>query len=391
MAVYKLENVIQHYAWGSPDDIPRLIGLPNKQGVPFAEIWMGAHPQAPSRIPALGTDLQTYVKDNAERVFNSPVSDGKLPFLFKVLAASSPLSLQAHPDLHQAAAGFDRENRAGIPLNSVQRNYKDPNHKPEIIVALTPFWAMSGFLSSSAIEENLTMFTSPAAQCLLSALKKGGIQSFFHLLVTMEASTVKHLLSELAALASERTGPVWDWIKVLCRIYPEDPGCLGPLFLRVIKLHPGEGMYVPAGTLHSYLSGMGVELMASSDNVLRGGLTQKHIDIPELIKVLCFEETTPAILHPESGNTCLLEYDTPAKEFHLSRIQGAADCLPLRLHNRGPSILLNTGDSVVCSWEGQYMDVAKGESVFIEGVTGSISIQECRGKELSLFRAGHPA
>jgi mannose-6-phosphate isomerase len=338
LKIYKLENTVKHYVWGSPEWIPGLLGR-EVSGEPWAELWMGVHPEGPS---------QTTV--NGKRRPLSELAD--LPFLLKFLAAGSPLSIQAHPDSSQAREGFERENRAGIALSAPERNYKDPNHKPEILCALSPFTAMAGFREEAEAEELLKLLRG--TEKLREALR-GGYGEFLSLLFGSGEDEKKAL--NRAALEAESGG---NRALALCgefaRSYPADPGILSPLYLNVIELEPRQGIFVPAGILHAYVRGFAVECMAASDNVLRGGLTPKHVDIKELFRILRFEPFKPAILNPLPGPG-YYSYQKSCGEFSLFLC-------------RGPAAELEAGgDAIIAVTEGRAEleggSLKQGESAFI--------------------------
>lgn len=329
IAIWKLENAIQNYAWGSRTAIAELLGRPSPAAEPEAELWLGAHPKAPSRRAADGASLADLIAAAPEAVLGGAVAqrfDGRLPFLFKVLAAARSLSIQAHPDLEQAREGFARENSEGIPLDAPCRNYRDDNHKPEIICALDDFWALCGFrpvaavvdafgaLGIDVLEDEVRVF----AQCP----DREGLREFFTALMTLGADRRAAVVEAVRLAAGQRAGddPGYRWILNLARQHPGDIGVLAPLFLNVVHLTPGQALYQPAGELHAYLQGTGIELMANSDNVLRGGCTPKHVDVPELLHVLTFATGRPDVLDPPRDGHCRT-YATPAPEFLLREIR----------------------------------------------------------------------
>jgi mannose-6-phosphate isomerase len=401
-AIYKLQNSIKHYEWGSPEWIPELLDAPNEDHIPWAELWMGVHPEGPSKI--ISPDGET--EELGELISKNPTEFlgeerakifGGLPFLFKVLAAEKPLSIQAHPSLTQAANGWDRENTIGIPLDSPERNYKDPNHKPEIICALSPFTAMAGFREPREIKANLEDFLQNAPLSLVTALSplkealegenplKTFLQELFSLtpfvrraLGAYAKGTYVHnssaqnggqlgLLEKISQYSEEK-----KLISQFTKYFPDDPAIISPLYLNLIQLNPGEALYLPAGVLHAYVYGLGVELMANSNNVLRGGLTPKHIDIPELLRVLDFSPFKPEILKGvdeasesthSSGSTLPVgeyEYPVPFKEFSLSVIQG------------GDYIYLETGPSIVLVTQGELKINSAAETVLKKGESAFI-------------------
>jgi mannose-6-phosphate isomerase len=342
MDLLPLTNPIQHYAWGSPTAIPELLGRHDLEGRPCAELWMGAHPKAPSavdsdsRSAASGgvgkRDLLSLIEEDPTRVLGADVAarfGGRLPFLFKVLAAERALSIQAHPRKDQAEEGFAREDAAGIPRDAANRNYRDDNHKPELICALSEFWALRGFRPIPEIVEEFRGIAGlrDAAADLGRDPTADGLSRFFRTLMSLpdaeRAETVRAAV-DLAQRKAAETGapPRYGWTTTLFEQYGEDIGVLASLYLNCIRLEPGQGLFLPAQTLHAYLSGTGVEIMANSDNVLRGGLTSKHIDVQELLSSLEFSDDAPVVLQPEPTEaSCLRRFDTPAAEFELSRVE----------------------------------------------------------------------
>ena len=332
-----LKNIIQEYAWGSRTAILELLGQSVPADKPQAELWMGAHPKAPSQVLADGLwrSLPEVIQESPEETLGQEVAarfSNKLPFLFKVLAAAKPLSIQAHPNKEQAGQGFARENELGIPLDAPHRNYRDDNHKPEIICALTPFWALNGFRK---IEETLSLLEEariPGLAEIVSSLRshpnRDGLKKFFNDLMTTDSGKQRKIVEQAVNSAEKRTHEesVWTWMIKLNEEYPGDMGVLSPIFLNLIRLEPQQAMYLPAGELHGYLEGVGIELMANSDNVLRGGLTPKHIDVQELLAVLNFTDGDLNILSPENLTPGEAIYSTEAEEFVLSviRIKKAA-------------------------------------------------------------------
>jgi mannose-6-phosphate isomerase len=327
-----LKNTIQEYAWGSRTAIPELLGQSVPAGKPQAELWMGAHPQAPSQVLADGLwrSLPEVIQESPEETLGQKVAarfSNKLPFLFKVLAAAKPLSIQAHPNKKQAGQGFARENELGIPLDAGHRNYRDDNHKPEIICALTPFWALNGFRkieeTLSLLEEARIAGLAEMVSFLRSHSNRDGLKEFFNHLMTTDSGKQGKIVEQALNSAEKRAHeePVWTWIVKLNEEYPGDIGVLSPLFLNLVRLEPQQAMYLPAGELHGYLEGVGIELMANSDNVLRGGLTPKHIDVQELLGVLNFTDGDLNILSPENLTSGEAIYRTEAEEFVLSVIK----------------------------------------------------------------------
>jgi mannose-6-phosphate isomerase len=385
--IFKLKNHIKQYDWGSPDWLPQLLGVDNKERKPWAELWMGIHQEGPSEIEYEGAaiGLSELINQEPCRYLGSEIGSrfGTLPFLFKALAAGKPLSIQAHPSLVQAQAGWDRENQAGIPLKASNRNYKDPNHKPEILCALRDFRAMSGFRECPEIVKRLEMlaeFGPDSTQTALGSLSRiltssdeqpQRLRMFFKALFSL-SSAVKRELSvcvktyqEALVKAHPEYSREWETAAYFAELYPGDPAAIAPLYLNVIDLRPGQAIYIPAGILHAYISGFGVELMANSDNVLRGGLTSKHIDLEELLHILDFTPFNPEILNPQGTI-----YPTSCKEFTLSVMTGLNNN-PLYCHTKaGPAIVLVTQGTLTIRYlnSSEVCVLKQGESAFISAL-----------------------
>lgn len=323
-----LDNPVQEYAWGSKTFIARLLGNGSPSERPQAELWMGAHPQGTSRVfwGDRWLSLSEMIQRDPSGILGPSVSakfSNRLPFLFKVLAASNPLSIQAHPNREQAFRGFEEENRRKIPLTAPHRNYRDDCHKPEVLCALTGFWALKGFRPAEEIRLLLNRAGIRSADLPeLDPEHKGGVKSLFRALLTMAVEKQRQIVSRVvsAARAEGPSDPVADWIVKLHEAFPDDMGVVAPMLLNLIRLEPGEALPVEAGELHCYLGGAGIEVMANSDNVLRGGLTEKHVDLSELMKILTFSPCEKKILHPEARGNAEWCYAGGAEEFLLSRI-----------------------------------------------------------------------
>ncbi len=395
LGISLLENPIRHYAWGSHTAIARLQRRPNPTAQPEAELWMGAHPSAPSRIRNgdAWLPLTDVLRDASKEVLGSRVATrfgSDLPFLFKVLAASEPLSIQAHPDATQARDGFERENAAGVPLDAPNRNYRDPHPKPELICALTPFWALRGFRNADAIVEALRDFKIEELAPEIEALGREGDgvghRHFFESIMNADADRVARAVSQAVLPAAE--SPTSRWFAKLAVAYPQDVGALAPLFLNVVRLEPGEAMYLGAGELHSYLEGVGIEIMANSDNVLRGGLTKKHVDVSELSRTLKFDSGDPAILRPTARSTGECVFETDASEFELAVLRLERGTTWSSGSSRGPEIWLVTeGDVEVHDpTSGQTLAISQGESAFIPDRVDPYQLMGVG----TLYRAGVP-
>jgi len=383
-----LKNSIQEYEWGSKTAIPELLGRAEPTEKPQAELWMGAHPKAPSSVYCDGVwrSLLEVIAQNPEEVLGRETAhrfSNELPFLFKVIAAAKPLSIQAHPNLDQAKEGFLRENENGIPLGAVNRNYRDENHKPEIICALTPFWALNGFRQGKEILRLLGEIRVPLLEEALASLRnhssRQGLKGFFNHLMTMEKDTQVKIVKEVAAYAERRTErePVWTWIARLHKEYPGDMGVLSPAFLNLVRLEPQQGMYLPSGELHSYLEGVGIELMANSDNVLRGGLTAKHIDVKELLNILNFSEAKVNILRPGRVASGEAVYLTEAAEFALSMVTVSEGVSFIGARKRSAEMMICTkGEATVTDLgDGETTGFTRGTSIIVPAAVEQYRIE----------------
>jgi mannose-6-phosphate isomerase len=367
--VFRLENSVQPYAWGSVTAIPHLLGLPSTGG-PQAELWLGAHPSAPSKVN--GLSLETIISAAPGPMLGAPVEQRfgpRLPFLLKVLAAAKPLSLQAHPSLAQAQAGFSTEEAAGVPRSAAHRNYKDPNHKPELICALTPFRALCGFRRVADTKALLSGLGVPALAPFLEALATGGLRSLFERVMKVPSNERAPLVASVVAACASRPPATFAAecanAVALEREYPGDVGIIGALLLNLVTLKPGEALALGAGNLHAYLEGTGVELMANSDNVLRGGLTPKHVDVPELLRVLDFSDGPVTIVVPRGAPEAI--YPTPFPDFRLSRLDvEAAFTLP----RNGPDLLLCVEGEVHVN----ELALARGQSAFAAFDDGALRL-----------------
>lgn len=393
--LYYMKNTIQHYDWGSLTALPEILGEPNSENLPMAELWMGAHPKAPSTLLIAGAanrPITELIAENPQGMLGPDVV-GKfgpsLPFLFKVLTAAKPLSIQAHPNLEQARKGFDRENAASSPI----RVYADRNHKPELLCALTPFVALCGFREAGQIQSNLGMLQIPQIDALTAPLSPGDpqiLRDFFSGLMQLppeDKAAVTSLAVERAAQFTPGHAP-FVWLQKLHATYGNDIGILSPLFLNLVHLMPGEALYLSAGVLHSYLEGAGMEIMASSDNVLRGGLTRKHMDIEELIQVLTFDTAEVPILQPQSLNAAESIYKTPAEEFQLS-VLTPDDNHPAACAGRDrPEILFCASGNARISGEPleKPWELRRGQSIFVPAEMPRLSIEG----QAQIFRASVP-
>ncbi len=377
----KLRNTIRHYAWGSKEELSHFL---NKapSGEPEAELWMGAHRSAPSHVQldgGISKPLDALIAEDPQGVLGEAVvrSFGpRLPFLFKLLAAGQPLSLQAHPDKAQAEAGFARENAKSIPVDAGNRNYRDDNHKPEIICALTPFWALRGFRPLEQIETFLEKVDSPViaepVSCLRESPGKESLRQLFGAIMNLPKEQQQQLVHDVLMYAETQAhaSDEASWLLRLNQEYPGDIGVVGAALLNLVKLEPGQAMYLPAGELHAYLSGVGMELMANSDNVLRGGLTPKHVDVDELLKTLGFEARPVQILTPEHHREGEAIYRTPSREFALSTIRVEDGQVFHSGPRSGVEVLFCRTGELVFDNDGRQLAVSKGESLVAPAAAG---------------------
>ncbi len=372
-----LQNTVLHYAWGSPTSLPQLLGKENPSGRPWAELWMGAHPKAPSLVNCDGrwVSLKDLIEQHPQDMLGHRAAarfKNTLPYLLKVLAVAKPLSIQAHPSLEQAKAGFERENKQGIALNASQRNFKDENHKPECICAMSEFYALCGFRN---ITDIVAMMSASCPQGLADELKNlkknsdsSGLKTFFIALMNMDSRRRKRVIDEaLQNIDKFSDQRLKHWIKKLATEYPTDIGILSPIFLNLICLEPGQALFLPAGELHAYLEGLGIELMANSDNVLRGGLTVKHIDISQLVNVIQFRPRTVDILSAAATGGNEKIYYNPSEEFILSSICIAGQSCYESSPSRSIEILLCTdGKASVKDYGAKHIfEIEKGDSVIV--------------------------
>jgi mannose-6-phosphate isomerase len=377
--VNTLRNAVRPYAWGSRTAIATLLGRQIPAPHPEAELWLGAHPGDPSRVVgADGTErslLELVADDPAGQLGMDVLArwGTRLPFLLKILAAEEPLSLQAHPSPEQAAAGFAHEEAAGIPRDAPNRNYPDPTAKPELLCALTEFHALAGFRDPHRTVKLLRMVETagiaPYVELLAAQPNSHGLRALFTTWITLPPPVLDKLEPELldACVAHVREHGEFELecrtILQLGEAYPGDAGVLAALLLNRVVLAPGEAIFLPAGNLHSYLQGTGVEILANSDNVLRGGLTPKHVDVPELLRVLDFSWGDIPVLRGEPvDGRCV--YPTAASEFELSRLE-LAPAVEVRLGGGLPRILICTSGAVSVTSDGSSQAMRRGESVWV--------------------------
>ena len=332
-SVHKLQGTVQHYSWGGTTFLPKLLSIENPNHKPFAEYWLGVHASVPSSIEVNQQSvlLLDAIATDPTAALSEPVYShfGGLPYLFKVLDVKDMLSIQVHPTKEYAKVAFEKEEAAGIALNAPNRNYKDTNHKPEIMLAMSEFWLLHGFKSEAKILETLENIAE--FQVLVPLYKSEGLKGLYQFLMEMEQAQVDSLLSPVVKRALrnkqegkvDRNAPDW-WVAKLYEnaagILPIDKGVFSIYLFNIVCVMPGQGIFQDAGVPHAYLEGQNVELMANSDNVLRGGLTPKHIDVEELIHNIKFESIDPVII--EGTKPCMGEsvYPAPVQDFGIASI-----------------------------------------------------------------------
>jgi mannose-6-phosphate isomerase len=380
--VFPLDNALKHYAWGSHTVLAGLRGESAPSHDAEAELWMGAHRSAPSSIEFGGVRRSlAEVLEEAPQAMLGPAAAGEfgstLPFLLKLLAAAEPLSLQAHPNLEQARAGFARENLAGIPLDARERSYRDQNHKPELIAALTPFHALVGFRTLHATQRLLSGLNRLELAPFISALGSGpepaALRSFFELVTRIQGERARLVAEATLGACRERAAEggefarEYAWGARIGELYPGDPSLVLALALNLVVLEPGQALHLPAGNLHAYLEGAGVEIMASSDNVLRGGLTPKHVAVAELLAVLDFR-AGPAAVVETTEHGAETRYITPVREFALSRfdLDGRTDVRFVA----GPEIVVVTRGRIDLRRGNDAVSLKGAESAFVPAEGG---------------------
>ena len=413
LEVLTLHGVVQHYDWGGHNFIPDLLGIENATRKPYAELWIGAHAKAPSMVETESGQepLDQFIAETPEAILGPAVCthfNRRLPYLFKILDVHKMLSIQAHPTLVQARQGFARENAEGVPIDAGRRNYKDDNHKPEIGLALTDFWMLHGFRPLEQIAETLdrTVELGPLMPAFSQRLKAAGhdhetrrglLRELYNNVMTLPQEQVDVLLNELLARLGEKTpiskqGPDY-WALRAAEHFPlpgghRDRGIFSIYLLNLLHLQPGQGTFQPAGVLHAYLEGVNVELMANSDNVLRGGLTTKHVDVPELLNILTFEGGTPEVFSGLQLSAEQRVYRTPAEEFELSRIALTPRGRYAGEATYGPKALIVLEGSGTLTSAGKSKSLHRGSIMFAP--SGAQFVLETRADDLVVFQAGLP-
>lgn len=374
-----LRNTVQPYAWGSPTAIPQLLGVDNPTGAPQAELWMGAHPTAPSRLIRGGREvsLDQAIAAAPEVELGEVTTErfnGRLPFLLKILAAKKALSIQLHPDRAQAEAGFTAEEARGVPRDARERVYVDNWPKPEILCALTPFEVLAGLRSAPQAAEILSQLEVDALAALSGDLRADPKPTTVaRVLATLlswpqaeRAALVGDVVEAATRLAAEPSEfqAAYDAVTRVAKDHPGDIGLVCSLLMNHAVVQPGQALFMGAGGVHAYIRGTGVELMANSDNVIRAGLTPKHIDVPELVRVLDPEVAVP-ILTARQIAPGVEEFETPVPEFRLRRLN-VEPSTPLTAPGDGlPRILLSVeGEATAISGD-QTLELQRGQSCYL--------------------------
>ncbi|MQA10105.1 MAG: mannose-6-phosphate isomerase, class I [Pseudonocardiaceae bacterium] len=399
-----LHGAVRPYAWGSRTTISELLGKPVPAPHPEAELWMGAHPGDPSTVVTpegaerslldlLAADPQRQLGPDCARRW-----DNRLPFLLKILAADEPLSMQAHPSARQAAEGYAREEAAGIPRDAKNRNYPDPTAKPELVCALTEFHALAGFRDPHRTVELLRAVETPGLAphiALLAAQPDpDGMRALFTTWITLPQPALDDLLPRLFDACVDHVKEHGEFslecrtVLELGELHPGDAGVLAALLLNRLVLGPGEAIHLPAGNLHTYLRGTAVEILANSDNILRGGLTPKHVDVPELLRVLDFRCGDMPVLYGDRCDTGMRVYRTETPEFELSRMWwDAGRTSEVPLPSGVPQILLCTEGSLLVCAEDRELVLRRGQSVWLAASDPRVVLHPLGGGDTQVFRA----
>lgn len=379
-SVFRLIGKVQNYSWGGYNFIPTLIGLKPEPSVTYAEYWMGAHDKAPSEIlqnDGTTISLNDIIKEYPEETLGSYIAQryGYLPFLFKVLDVREMLSIQVHPTKSEAEIGFTKENEMGIPLDSPRRNYKDDNHKPELQVALSDFWLLHGFRSEDQLHEILCHI--PEFYTLKPIFINSGYFGLYKHVMEMPIESVNAILNPLAKRVLqkydsgevEKASPDYWAARAMQRkpLRDYDRGIFSIYFFNLVRLKQGQGIFQDAGIPHAALEGQAIEIMANSDNVIRGGLTVKHVDVSQLLRLMTFKGITPQIIESsQRGISCEAFYESPSSDFCLSRIQLSKGNLYSNTTYSTEIMLLLSGE-IMLGTSNEEMLVKKGGSIIVFG------------------------
>lgn len=383
----------QHYDWGSTTAIPELLGRA-ADGTPWAELWFGAHPLGPATVPD-GTRLDDLIASAPLEMLGEGVGRAfqeRLPFLLKVISAERPLSLQVHPTREEALESFAAENAAGIPVDSPRRTFRDPNHKPELLYALTGFTALCGFRTprrAAVIVEGLgTDLTDRLHRLLVANPTAHGMRAAFRTLVSTSMRPSEAEVAEVVAACRARSeagsspSPRIDaFLSLLAEHHPGDPGVVAALLLNPVTLRPGESLFIPAGALHAYLHGTGLEVMASGDNVLRAGLTSKTVHADEVLQSVSVTAAPPLRVAPERQSAASVAYYAPVDDFELAITQLSGDgapsgrAQPVPVPGTGPRILLGLEGELVLTTASGTHPLRPGRAVFVPAADGALQAQ----------------
>lgn len=397
----RLQGRARDYAWGGPEAIPGLFGYPPARG-PVAEVWLGAHPDDSARVGVASSEplfdpaqlygigegaavheqtLEDFIASDPLRALGEDILEGygsTLPYLIKLIAPTQPLSLQVHPSKVQAQEGFDAEEAAGIPRSASTRNYRDRNAKPELVYALSSFEALVGFRTPRRIAEVIKGLRTPLAEKLRRMVLREGVQAAFSYLVSPETAPSSDRVVKLVEACAERdpekspSRRADAAVVSLADTYPGDPTVLASLLMNPVSLRPGEALYIPDGTVHAYRRGVAVEIMASSDNVLRAGLTEKHIDVPELLKIVRADAAPPMRIAPERVSPSTSVFYAPVEDFELSIVNLADANVWDSQRSEGPRTVVCLEGAVRIQAGAQTMVVNQGQAAFVGADEGRL-------------------
>jgi len=377
--LYKLKGKVQHYAWGGFNFIPELLHYPNPDNKPCAEYWMGAHPSASSVLLTENgeVNLNQLIKESPAETITTAVNDkfGELPYLFKLLDVHEMLSIQVHPTKSEAVKGFEAEEAAGVPINAPNRNYKDKNHKPEVMVALSEeFWLLHGFKPEQELADTLSLLHE--FNVLLPLFKRDGYKGLYQYVMEMPQEDADSILASLVKKEVRRKlnnelskdMPGW-WVAKLYEHTDNytnlDRGIFSIYFFNIVRIGKGEAIFQGAGIPHAYLEGQNAELMANSDNVLRGGLTPKHVDVPELMKHTLFRGIHPNVMkgkHLGAFDSMERNYPCPVPDFGINKIELNADNKYSEISTSFEIIIATEGGVVVNGSNNQNIVIKAGEA-----------------------------
>ena len=395
--LYRIKGKLQHYPWGGHEYLPSLLNQENAQHQPFAEYWLGVHTSGPALLPSAdNADLDTFIQADPSLLGNQVrFKFGTVPYLMKILDVREMLSIQVHPNKAAAEAAFEAENAAGVPLSASNRNYKDANHKPELMYALGDFWLLHGFKEPDQLKSTLTAIKELAF--LDAVFDRSGYEGVYQLVMEMDQEKVnRHLKSLLDRIIPEyqekqlsKSSPHF-WAARAALTYNQgskiDRGIFSIYLLNLVHLSEGEAIFQDAGILHAYLEGQNVEIMANSDNVLRGGLTPKHIDVSELMKHVSFKPIRPAVIRGEKKSDTETVYPTPAVDFELSRIRVPAGAEAIISATTAEIAILLTGAANITS--GGEAELFKKGDAFVMFAGTSCTVAAAVNTEI--FKASVP-